>query len=545
MTTTRTSSASPGRTAEPTRSVGVTAVVVAVLTLAGLFLRLPSFNDSLFGDELSTYFIVTGHSLEQVLDWVRSDLEVSPPLFFVLAWATHSLGDPAASIRLVSLIAGVAATPLTYMLGVWTVGRRAALVGAALVALSPFLILYSTQARAYMLVLLLDLLSTLALLRALETRRVGWWIAYAACSCAAVHAHYVAVFVLAGQLGWAFFARPEARRPLIAANVGAAAGFLPWLPGFLDDRNGPNLIGLFEPFTLHGVGRALVRWSIGHPFTRFSALPGAAAELIAAAGLAIGLVGLALARRRSGVRLAPGTALVLVLALSGPALAALYSAFGTSVFNPQNLIASWPGLALSVGLLVTSAGRLSVLATALVLAAATIGTAKMLGADYQRPDYKAAVRYIDRTGKPGDPIVDVPLSGNPITALDAALGYGRASPDPHPVLRIGAPPRETAVRALAQGHSPLAPPPTPRAAATAREAARLARGRTLYLVMVDSGRQLVPSASSSVPVFLRALPKRFRVVKTASFNGYRSSLISDLSVRVVVLRDTGTSLGRE
>ena len=68
---------------------------LGLLTLGGLLLRLPSFDDSLFGDEVSTYFIVTGHGVGQVLDWVRSDLEVTPPLFFVLAWATHSFGEPA------------------------------------------------------------------------------------------------------------------------------------------------------------------------------------------------------------------------------------------------------------------------------------------------------------------------------------------------------------------------------------------------------------------------------------------------------------------
>jgi len=525
--------------AEARRFVGAPVLMVAGVTVAGLLLRVPSVDDSLFGDELSTYFIVTGHSLWQVLDWVSSDLEVSPPLFFVLAWMTHLLGEPAESLRAVSLICGVAAIPLTYVLGTWTVGRRAAIVGAALVALSPFLILYSTQARAYMLVLLLDLLATLALLRALEARRLGWWIAYAACSCAAVYAHYVAVFVLVGQFAWALWARPDARRALIAANLGAAAGFLPWLPGFLDDRTGPNLIGLLEPFTSAGVGRSLVRWSIGHPFIRFSALPGAAAEVMAAAGLVTGAIGLALARRRDAGRVAPRTALVLVLGLSSPFLAAAYSAFGTSVFNAQNLIASWPGLALCVGGLVSTANRLGLLATALVLAAPAVGTVKMLGADYQRPDHGAAVSYVDRAGKRGDAIVDVPLSGNPITPLDAALGYGRA-PNPHPVLRVGAPPREAAVRALAQGRSPLAPPPTPPAAATARRAARLAKGGSLYVVMVDSGRQLVPSRRSSLAAFLRALPSRFKAIRTVSFDGYRSSLLSDLPVRVLVLRDSGS-----
>jgi mannosyltransferase len=295
-----------------------------MITLAGLLVRLPSFNDSLFGDELATYFIVTGHSLGQVLDWVRSDLEVSPPLFFVLAWATHSIGDPAESLRLVSLVAGVAAIPLTYALGVWTVGRRAAVLGAGLVAVSPFLVFYSTQARAYALVLVLDLLSTLCLLRALEGRQTRWWIAYAACSCAAVYAHYTAVFVLFGQFAWAFWTRPEARRALLAANLAAAVAFLPWVPELLNDRNGPNLIGSFDPFGWHALESNLARWSIGHPFIRPLSLPGAVGIWITAAGLAAGALGFALKLRGKTLgRLPARTTLVLVLALAGPVLAAL------------------------------------------------------------------------------------------------------------------------------------------------------------------------------------------------------------------------------
>ena len=35
-------------------------MLVAAITVASVLLRLPSFSDSLFGDELSTYFIVSG-----------------------------------------------------------------------------------------------------------------------------------------------------------------------------------------------------------------------------------------------------------------------------------------------------------------------------------------------------------------------------------------------------------------------------------------------------------------------------------------------------
>ncbi|HEY1273440.1 MAG TPA: glycosyltransferase family 39 protein, partial [Thermoleophilaceae bacterium] len=205
-------------------------LAVAGLTLLGLLLRIPSFDDSLFGDELATYYVVTGHSLGDVVHLLQGNSvtgDLSPPLFFMLAWVTHGLGDPAESLRLVSLLSGLAAIPLTYLLGVRTVGRPAALVAAALMTLSPFLIYYTTEARAYGVTLLLVLLSTLTLLRALDSERWWWWAAYAVCSCAAIYAHYTPVYLLAAQFVWAFFARPRARLPLIAANAAVALAYIP------------------------------------------------------------------------------------------------------------------------------------------------------------------------------------------------------------------------------------------------------------------------------------------------------------------------------
>ena len=86
-----------------------------------------------------------------------------------------------------SLLAGVATVPLVYVLGARTVGRAAGLAGAALLALSPFAIFYASEARAYALMTLIVVLSTLALLRALETNERRWWAAFALLQAAAMY----------------------------------------------------------------------------------------------------------------------------------------------------------------------------------------------------------------------------------------------------------------------------------------------------------------------------------------------------------------------
>ncbi len=68
--------------------------VAAAAVVFGVVVRLIHFNSTLLADELSTLYIAHGHSLGEVLSLVKSDAEISPPLYFVLAWLSHSLGRP-------------------------------------------------------------------------------------------------------------------------------------------------------------------------------------------------------------------------------------------------------------------------------------------------------------------------------------------------------------------------------------------------------------------------------------------------------------------
>ena len=64
------------------------------MTVLGFALRLATFDQSLYADELSTYWIVHDRSLGDVVSSVRSNDEISPPLYFVLAWLTLEIGGP-------------------------------------------------------------------------------------------------------------------------------------------------------------------------------------------------------------------------------------------------------------------------------------------------------------------------------------------------------------------------------------------------------------------------------------------------------------------
>jgi 4-amino-4-deoxy-L-arabinose transferase-like glycosyltransferase len=520
------------------RSAGFALAVVGGLAIVGLLLRLPSVNDSLFGDELSTYYTVVGHSLRTTIHIVRTDQELTPPLYYALSWLATQLGNPTEALRLVSLLAGVATIPLIYIVGVRTVGVRPAVVAAALAALSPFLIFYSTEARAYALVTLLGLLSTLALLQALDDGRKAWWVAYAVFSCAAVYTHYTVVFLLAVQLLWALWTQPRARVALLAANGAAVIAFLPWLSDLRADQRSQCSKGieLLHPFSVSTLRMDVGRWAIGHPFIGIGTVPGWPASVLVVAGLATGFVGAV--RRHRRYRPHPDDRLVLlaVLALALPVGAAIVSAVGTSVYLPRNLITSLPAFALVVGALVCAGrGIVGVVAAALVLAGVAIGAADMLSRQNQRPDYAAALRFVDGNARLGDVVVDAPFpTPGPLSAVDTA--YARMGAPHPPVVRLGYPSVSTLLDARRPGGvgacaSAYIPPPSGQA--IARRAGREAPRGTIFLVTYALRRLAAAGAVAGKPLhqFLAALQGRYRLTQMRTFPG-----LGDHELAVYVLR---------
>jgi hypothetical protein len=488
------------------------ALVVALLTVAGGALRLVTARQSLFGDELSTYFIVSTHGLGGVIAAVKDEFEITPPLSFVMAWLSTRAGVTTELLRAPSVLAGTAAIPLVYAIGARTVGRRAGMVAAALTALAPFMIFYSSEARAYQLAIVLVLLSTLAMLTAVRDRRSGWWVAYGACSCAACYTHYTSAFALAAQGLWVLWAHPEARKAAILANVGALVAFLPWLDGLRNDLASPDtkVWSLLSPFTAHAVRLSIEHWAVGYPYafptTELRDLPGIAGLSAEALGLALGAVGLALALVRTRPRrVDPGVALVIVMTLSAPVAEAVVSALGTNMLTqPRNLAVAWPWFALSLAaVLVSGARRLAVAAAGLVLVGFVIGAAQMLGKDFRRPDFKAAARFIDREASPTEYVIDGAvafLAPGPVTGLDAALDRA------HPILRAGAPQQRD--RNFSARDAVLTNEEVVRRAGAAT-------GRRMFILATEG------ESDPSGPAWdeLVGAPARYRRVETRSFAG--------------------------
>jgi hypothetical protein len=430
------------------KAVAIGAALIAI-TVVGAVIRWVVAGQDLFADELATYWVVSAHDLPGVVDTVSTTAEISPPLGFMLTWlATQiDLGSPEI-LRLPALIAGIGTIPLVYLLGARTVGRGAGVAAAAFVALGPFMVFYSAEARGYGVMMALTLLSTLALLMAIDDGgRKRWWIAYGVFVALAAYTHYTSIFVLAAQFLWALVAHPAARKPLLIATGLAALAYVPWLPSLKGDMDSPttDILTALTPFDLPSIKLYFGHWLVGYPYGRVAGLrdlPGEPGLLLIAAGMIGGAIGLWLSRRRLHAWFGAQDdriLLVVGLALATPVAAFLVSVVGTNVFSTRNLAASWPYGALALAALVTvGKGWLRFVPALLIAGGLAFGAAKLTTADYDRLNFSEVAEW-KRDNVAGGVLVDsAAFTPGPLTNFDV-----EGSDPGVPVYRLNAPAQKT------------------------------------------------------------------------------------------------------
>ncbi len=289
-------------------------------------------------------------SLEPFGQIVQSTLALREPhpvasYFLQKVWFAVA-GHSEFALRFVSLWFSVLAVALLYRLGRrLRLGHGAAALAAGLMALSPYAIWHSQDARMYSMSLALTTASVLLMCEALARRRWPAWAGYVGVTLLALHTHYYAAYVIAAQnlfvLGralWTPAARREVR-PWLAAQIATGLLYLPWLiaaraalTGYVGNGDSPGFVAMWM--------RALSVFAAGEsvPAGQRPLLAGLAAALVV-----IGLVRMALAGpagRRS--------AWLLGFYLFTPLLATWLGALSRPIFNERYLVAALPGFYLLV-----------------------------------------------------------------------------------------------------------------------------------------------------------------------------------------------------
>ena len=254
-------------------------------------------------------------------------------LYYLLLDLWTGLGRDEWTVRSLSALFAVASVPAIAAVARRLLGSPAAGIASMFLAGNLFFLRYAQEARAYSLVLLLSLLSTLFFLRVLERPSAGNLGGYVATSVAAFYAHFFALLVFAAQgtaaLCWS--RRPPPWKPLCLAALAGVLLLLP-LPMIVDYENRQNVDWIPRP-DLWDLPEALAEVAGGRRAALLFALPIAAA-----------IAGLFL-RGKDERRW--GTGLALTWLVLPPLLAWLFSVGVKPLFVPRYFIVALPGLILS------------------------------------------------------------------------------------------------------------------------------------------------------------------------------------------------------
>ncbi len=206
--------------------------------------------------------------------WELIQEDVHPPgyLFLMNLW-TRLVGNGEWALRFPSALAGTGLVALGYFFNRRALSRNAGLAGACLLAISPLLIEYSQEARAFVPVTFASLASALALLHLLQaepllrkadesfvkhliresTARRGVIVATGVSFALSAYLHYSGFLVALslGAFAWIYVVafRRTSWRLVAGASLLAALLYVPWIPGLLLHLEEGGL-GFLRPPTL-------------------------------------------------------------------------------------------------------------------------------------------------------------------------------------------------------------------------------------------------------------------------------------------------------
>ena len=297
-----------------------------------------------------------------------------------------------------SLIFGVLAVPLTWVVGRRIVGRATGAIGAMLVTLSPYLVWYSQELKMYSLVLALGLLSIYFYRRALDEGRWQWWVGHVITTSLMMYTHILAVLILVPQGLWFVVGWRKYRARWRGWLVAMAALTLPYLP--LAAWQGRTLFSDFQtghPF--YSLGDMVHILFLA--FSRGAATPWESVSM--GVFLFLLLAGLVL-REPGGYQ----SVLALVLWLVVPILGVYLISLGMPIFTDRYLIYVAPAYALLLGRGLVGLGRQwrpAQILAAVLLVFFLIQGWRVQAADAIKSDFRSAARLVTEHHRPDDLIV--------------------------------------------------------------------------------------------------------------------------------------------
>jgi mannosyltransferase len=210
--------------------------MLVIIILVGTGLRFFHLDhQSLWFDESISLAIARDLTPSQILANIA--LSIHPPLYYLLLhfWV-QAAGINDYSARFPSVVSSLLSIPLIYQVGRSLFNHKVGLWAAFMLAVMPFQIQYAQEARMYALLLLLTLVTLLSFVRATQTGRLRWWIAYLVAFILGLYTHYFIGFVVLSYHFFAAIYRQRYRRiwpAILITDMVALVAFLPQVRIFL------------------------------------------------------------------------------------------------------------------------------------------------------------------------------------------------------------------------------------------------------------------------------------------------------------------------
>lgn len=377
-------------------------LTVAALTGSALAVVLGLLSGPLWLDEAQSGALAR-LPLGELAQGLRED--GAPPLYYLLmhGWLWLA-GDSAVALRLPSALLLIAALVLMHNLAVRLLGVAAGRIALVVLATLPWTARYASEARMYLLVVVLVLLGARSLLALRERPSVPAGAGLCAATGALLLTHYWALFLLvvvgAAQLPGLRRRDPVALR-VSAALVGGGLLFVPWLPIFYYQSQHTAAPWAGTP-GLEQLLRSAEMWTLGVSLPRIA---------LALALLSLAVVAVRQARYE-GSRTVPALAGVVVLPL---ALAWALAASGDGAYVARYSAIVVP----AVALLVAAGVRALPIAGQLPVTAALAAAGLLLGgvsAAQPRTQAGEVAASLARTASPGDVVLACPDQLGPALA---------------------------------------------------------------------------------------------------------------------------------
>lgn len=381
-----------------------------ILLAAGLNFFWQLGSSSYFVDE--AYSVLHSlPSLHRVIHLVNTT-ETTPYTYFVFLheWLSRTGSQAEWVARLPSAVAGVVLVGAVYWMAKPFVGRRLALVAAALAALSPLIQSYAQEARVYVFLLLAATISVGATVRAVQRsdRRVLLLCVGALFAFLSIWLHYISVSIVVPLAVWVATRSELSRRQRAGFVAVCVAGLGTVLPLMLEQ---------YSIFPNGGTIAGAINWEnvvsvVGTPFGTRTGTP-VNARTVAGALIVVLALAAVLLSHRGEVRAGRLLVALGIVGVVGP--------FALDLAGKHILITRYTVITAPF-LLVAIAGAWAELprVPAALLAGGAVAVSSVGLADNHRstgfyPPVREAVQYIARRQpgeyilSPGFPITNVPV----------------------------------------------------------------------------------------------------------------------------------------